>query len=82
MDLMTSEKLEEFLYRRTVGYSFDWRMVAVRYPSVPRASIWAFILDVLQDYTPYSLAFKLANAGKELDDKEVERSAAVKTLMR
>ena len=41
-----------------------------------------FILDVLQNYTPYSLAFKLANEGKELDDREVERSEAVKTLMR
>jgi type I restriction enzyme R subunit len=41
-----------------------------------------YILDVLQNYTPYSLAFKLANAGEELDDKEVERSEAVKTLMR
>jgi type I restriction enzyme R subunit len=41
-----------------------------------------FILDVLQNYTPYSLAFKLANDGKELDDKEVERSEAVKSLMR
>lgn len=41
-----------------------------------------FILDVLQNYTPYSLAFKLANEGKELDETEVERSEAVKTLMR
>jgi type I restriction enzyme R subunit len=41
-----------------------------------------FILDVLQNYTPYGLAFRLANEGRELDDKEVERSAAVKTLMR
>ncbi|TIS90600.1 type I restriction endonuclease [Mesorhizobium sp.] len=41
-----------------------------------------FILDVLQNYTPYSLAFKLANDGKEMDDKEVERSEAMKTLMR
>jgi type I restriction enzyme, R subunit len=41
-----------------------------------------FILDVLKNYTPYSLAFKLANEGKELDEKEVERSEAVKTLMR
>jgi type I restriction enzyme R subunit len=40
-----------------------------------------FILDVLQNYTPYSLAFKLANDGEEIDDREVERSAAVKTLM-
>lgn len=41
-----------------------------------------FILDVLQNYTPYGLAFKLANAGEEMDDREVERSEAVKTLMR
>ncbi len=40
-----------------------------------------FILDVLQNYTPYSLAFKLANEGKELDEKEVERSAALKKVM-
>ncbi|BCG69373.1 hypothetical protein MesoLj113a_05310 [Mesorhizobium sp. 113-1-2] len=41
-----------------------------------------FILDVLRNYTPYSLAFKLAHQGKEIDDTEVERSAAVKSLMR
>lgn len=41
-----------------------------------------FILDVLQNYTPYSLAFKLANDGEDMEDKEVERSGAVKTLMR
>ena len=40
------------------------------------------ILDVLQNYTPYSLAFKLASGGEELDDTEVERSEAVKSLMR
>jgi type I restriction enzyme, R subunit len=40
------------------------------------------ILDVLLNYTPYSLAFKLANDGKEMGDKEVERSEAVKTLIR
>ncbi len=40
-----------------------------------------FILDVLQNYTPYSLAFKLAHEGKEMDDKEVERNAALKRIM-
>ncbi len=40
-----------------------------------------FILDVLQNYTTYKLAFKLANNGKEFDDKEVERSAALKGIM-
>ncbi|ASP90304.1 type I restriction endonuclease subunit R [Sinorhizobium meliloti] len=41
-----------------------------------------FILDVLKNFTPYDLAFKLANAGGEMDDKEVERKEAVKALMR
>jgi type I restriction enzyme R subunit len=41
-----------------------------------------FILDVLQNYTPYSLAFKLAHQGMEVDEKEVERSAALKGIMR
>ena len=40
-----------------------------------------FILDVLKNYTTYKLAFKLANAGKEFDDTEVEHSTAVKGLM-
>lgn len=41
-----------------------------------------FILDVLKNYTPYKLAFKLAHNGKELDDKEVERNEALKGIMR
>jgi type I restriction enzyme R subunit len=41
-----------------------------------------FILDVLQNYTTYKLAFKLAHDGKELDEHEVERSAALKGIMR
>jgi type I restriction enzyme R subunit len=41
-----------------------------------------FILDVLKNYTPYSLAFKLAHKGKELDDKQVVRSEALKGIMR
>ncbi|MCB9595077.1 MAG: type I restriction endonuclease subunit R [Sandaracinaceae bacterium] len=40
-----------------------------------------FILDVLRNYTPYSLAFKLAHEGKELDERQVERSAALKRVM-
>ncbi|OYY74339.1 MAG: type I restriction endonuclease subunit R [Gammaproteobacteria bacterium 28-57-27] len=40
-----------------------------------------FILDVLKNYTPYSLAFKLAHDGKEIDDKQVERSTALKGIM-
>ncbi len=41
-----------------------------------------FILDVLKNYTPYKLAFRLAHGGKEWDEKEVERSEAMKGIMR
>ena len=41
-----------------------------------------FILDVLRNYTPYKLAFRLANDGKEMDETEVERDAAMKGIMR
>lgn len=40
-----------------------------------------FILDVLQNYTSYSLAFRLAQGGQSVSDEEVERSAAKKKLM-
>ncbi len=40
-----------------------------------------FILDVLQNYTTYSLAFKLAQQGENGEQKEVERSEAMKGLM-
>jgi type I restriction enzyme R subunit len=40
-----------------------------------------FILDVLQNYTTYKLAFRLAHEGQEFDDREVERSAAMKGIM-
>ncbi len=41
-----------------------------------------FILDVLQNYTPYKLAFKLAHNGKEYDSDAVDQSDALKSLMR
>jgi type I restriction enzyme, R subunit len=40
-----------------------------------------FILDVLQNYTSYKLAFRLAHEGKDYDEKTVERSAAMKGIM-
>ncbi len=41
-----------------------------------------FILDVLKNYTPYKLAFRLATeGGKEISEREVERSEATKRLM-
>lgn len=41
-----------------------------------------FILDVLQNYTPYKLAFKLAHNGKDYDEGTVDQSEALKSLMR
>ncbi|CAN5290392.1 DEAD/DEAH box helicase family protein [soil metagenome] len=43
-----------------------------------------FILDVLQNYTPYKLAFKLAHNGVEYDsdDPLVDKTRAAKDLMR
>jgi type I restriction enzyme R subunit len=41
-----------------------------------------FILDVLKNYTPYKLAFRLVSEGREWDEKEVERSEALKGIMR
>ena len=40
-----------------------------------------FILDVLQNYTTYKMAFRLAHDGKDYDETEVERSAAMKGIM-
>jgi type I restriction enzyme R subunit len=36
---------------------------------------------VLKNYTPYKLAFKLAHEGREYDQSQVERSAAMKGIM-
>ena len=41
-----------------------------------------FILDVLKNYTPYKLAFRLAHDGRDWEDTEVEKSAANKAIMR
>lgn len=50
--------------------------------SMQQAIEEGFILDVLRNYTPYKLAFKLAHNGREYDDKEVEKSEALKQVMR
>ncbi len=41
-----------------------------------------FILDVLRNYTPYDLAFRLASQDDRLGEIEVERSEARKSLLR
>ena len=40
-----------------------------------------FILDVLENYTSYSLAFRLAQNGQSISDEEVDQSAAKQKLM-
>lgn len=60
----------------------DGKPAAFHVYSMRQAIEEKFILDVLQNYTPYKLAFKLAHNGKELDEAEVERSAATKGIMR
>ncbi|QEY31184.1 type I restriction endonuclease subunit R [Synechococcus sp. RSCCF101] len=40
-----------------------------------------FILDVLQNYTSYKLAFRLAHEGQSVNETEVERNEALKKLM-
>ena len=40
-----------------------------------------FILDVLQNYLSYKVAFTLAHQGKDIDSKEVDRSEAMKGIM-
>ncbi len=39
-----------------------------------------FILDVLENYTTYKFAFRLAHDGKEYDETEVERATAMKGI--
>ncbi len=41
-----------------------------------------FILDVLKNYVSYKMAFRLAHDGKDYSDDEVEKSSALKSLMR
>ena len=59
--------------------------------SMQQAIEEGFILDVLQNYTPYDLAFKLAQKGEEQaqppdlsdpSDLEVERKEATKSILR
>jgi type I restriction enzyme R subunit len=68
------------LFGRTPGP--DMMPEAFHVYSMRQAIEEGFILDVLQNFTTYKLAFRLANNGKEYDEREVERSAAVKGIMR
>ncbi len=60
----------------------DGKPVAFHLYTMQQAIEEGFILDVLKNYTPYKLAFKLAHNGKDYDDETVEKSEAVKSIMR
>ncbi len=49
--------------------------------SMQQAIEEGFILDVLKNYTPYKLAFKLAYDGQDYDDEQVDQNRALKSLM-
>ncbi len=49
--------------------------------SMQQAIEEGFILDVLQNYTSYKLAFRLAHNGEDYDEKAVYRTAAMKGVM-
>jgi type I restriction enzyme R subunit len=59
----------------------DGKPVPFHVYSMRQAIEEGFILDVLKNYTPYKLAFRLANGGEELNETEVERSAATRGIM-
>lgn len=49
--------------------------------SMQQAIEEGFILDVLQNYTPYKVAWQLQHPGANYDDYEVDESTAVKALV-
>jgi type I restriction enzyme R subunit len=50
--------------------------------SMQQAIEEGFILDVLRNYTPYRLAWRLAHNGQDYDDETVDRSQAMKSLVK
>ncbi|MEN8133108.1 MAG: type I restriction endonuclease subunit R, partial [Pseudomonadota bacterium] len=48
--------------------------------SMQQAIDEGFILDVLRNYTPYKLAYKLAHDGKDYEEEELEKSKGIKEL--
>jgi type I restriction enzyme, R subunit len=48
--------------------------------SMQQAIDEGFILDVLRNYTPYKLAYKIAHNGKEYSDTQVDKSEGMKQI--
>ncbi|MEZ5200847.1 MAG: hypothetical protein R2742_05820 [Micropruina glycogenica] len=56
--------------------------VAFHRYSMRQAIEEGYILDVLLNYTPYKVAFKVAHDGQEYDSETLDKSKAVKSVMR
>ena len=69
------------LFGRTDPNDPEGKPRAFHVYSMKQAIEEGFILDVLQNYTPYSLAVKLSQDGKAIESEEVERDAAMRGLM-
>lgn len=50
--------------------------------SMQQAIEEGFILDVLKNYLPYKVAYRLAHKGKSYDEEEIEQSEGLKQLAR
>lgn len=60
----------------------DGKPEAFHVYSMQQAIEEKFILDVLKNYTPYRLAYRLAHNGQDYDDQEVDKSEGLKQLAR
>ena len=69
------------LFGRTDPNDPEGKPRAFHLYSMKQAIEEGFILDVLQNYTPYSLAVKLSQDGKAIESEEVDRDAAMRGLM-
>jgi type I restriction enzyme R subunit len=66
------------LFGRPTGDSYE----SFHRYSMRQAIEEGYILDVLANYTPYKVAFKVAHDGQEYDSETVDRAKAVKSVMR
>lgn len=66
------------LFGRRVGDTFE----SFHRYSMRQAIEEGYILDVLVNYTPYKVAFKVAHDGQEYDSDTLDKAKAVKSVMR
>ena len=75
------QKTLELFGTMASGADSDGLPQAFHVYSMRQAIEEGFILDVLQNYTTYKLAFRLANDGQEYDETQVSKSEALKGIM-